>query len=140
MTMTHAILTMGLALFFLIFALRITISGHLRLQYALVWLGIGVLAFASPFLYYLASLLHEKLGFPTASTQLLMGAIFLLYLICLILTRSVSQSQRERMRMAMEIALLEKQINELKAFGAIDEPDKCHGVDPAHCGSDIHHS
>lgn len=137
MTLTHAILAMCLALFFLIFALRITISGHLRIHYALVWLGIGVLAFTSPFLYDLASLLHEKLGFPTASTQLLMGAIFLLYLICLILTKSVSHSQRERIRMAREIALLEKELKDLKASGAVDEPDKRCGLDPAHCRSDI---
>lgn len=139
MTLTHAILAMCLALFFLVFALRITISGHLRIPYALVWLGIGVLAFTSPFLYDLATLLHEKLGFPTPSTQLLMGAIFLLYLICLILTRSVSRSQRERMIMAREIALLENQLNDLKASGAVNASDKWPGLDPAHRRSDMHH-
>lgn len=117
MTLTHAIVAICLSLIFLFFTLRIIATGYLHIKYALIYLGIGFLAFLSPLLYGLATILHVDCDFPSPSSQLFMGAIFLLYLICLLLTSAISRAKRERISLAREIALLESRINDLETSG-----------------------
>jgi hypothetical protein len=115
MKFSHEIITVILSLIFLVTVLLCIARGRMRARYAIIWVFIGLLALFAPLLYNAAVFLHPRLDLPTPTTLLLIGAIFLLALVCIQFTLSLSRAWMERKNLSQAIAILEQRVRELES-------------------------
>lgn len=112
MTALHAAIVLLLGTLLLAVVVREIVRGHLRVGHALLWVVIAVAFTATPLLYEGFTFAHERWGWPTAtSTIVLLGFAFLLILL-LNQTVAISRGWRERKRLAQRLALLENRLHE----------------------------
>lgn len=106
------VFSLGCIFFFvLIFLIR---KRKLRERYALLWFCIALSFFCVPFLYNVLDWLWKQYVFPSPTVTLMMFTIFLLTLICLQLSVSVSNTWRHKKILMQQLTFLEQRVQELE--------------------------
>lgn len=109
-----SILMLVIAAIFLMFVIKVINKGTMSLEYALTWLGIGIVIFILALFPNLADAISEKLGFAYTSNFLLFMAVMFCLLQLITMTTYISKQDLQIKKLIQEVSILKQQIEKEK--------------------------
>ena len=108
------IIAIIVSLLFLLYIIRLIVKGKLREEYSIVWIACTALLILFSFWRNGLEVMAHLVGVYEAPNLVFTGAIFAVFIYLLHLSVVVSRLHNQNKQLAQDIALLKKEVNDLK--------------------------